>query len=209
MIDDFDSLHDEMVFDAVKEALGKDVQDLSRLESLGFVWVDDDNGQEELEEKLAKPENERQRLLLNYLEGDVGISESILGAYLEEMAVSEPNFPLFRRYFKRGNPNLKDLLMFGLESLPTNLELLRWIGFFHSNNRILGAVISIFKNACEKETDLGKFEEIALLFHSETEADGYDALHDLGVQFGPISPKGIVVDKIKRNLESTPYDVKF
>ncbi|MBF0371594.1 MAG: hypothetical protein HQL52_19330 [Magnetococcales bacterium] len=208
--DDFDSLKNEMIFEAVKKAVKRDPTNWAQgMEGLGFMWVDDDNGQEELEERSAKPENARQKVLVGYFEGDIERSESILKAFMDEKNSEKPNYALIRRYFKHGNNRLKELLLFGLESSPTDVGLLNDIGFFHSHHNMLGTVISVFSRACKEEADLDKFGEIALLFHSETDPDGYDALHELGTWFDSRSPKKKVIDEIKRSLESASEQIEF
>ena len=100
--DDYEKIRREIVFEKVAKALKKDPKNWTKeVEELGFEWFDDDNGdEEEVEEKLAKPENSNQEFLVNYFEGDIELSDQVLDAFLTEKDSDEPNYPLFRKYFK-------------------------------------------------------------------------------------------------------------
>ena len=86
---------------------------------------------EELEEKLAKPENPNQELLIAYFEGDLELSDQMLDAFLTEKNSDAPNYPLFRKYFKSGNENLKRLIISGLKRSPADMGFLSDLTFFH------------------------------------------------------------------------------
>lgn len=112
-----------------------------------------------------------------------------------------PNFPLIRRYYKQGNPYLKDLLLFGLKKDPTNLGLIDDLSFFHQHKNILRELIQVYLLACMEEKDLGKFEELTLSFYYGTDLDGYDALRELSQRFDPYSEKGTVITRIIKEEE--------
>ena len=80
--DDPEKIKNELVADAIK----KNPKNWgSKLEELGFTWVDDGYGdEEEIEEKLAKPTNQNQEFLLAYFDGHVNPSVQVLDAYLTE-----------------------------------------------------------------------------------------------------------------------------
>ena len=114
--DDFEKIKREIVFERVAKAIKEDPKNwVKQVEDLGFEWFDDGYGEEEeLEEKLAKPENQNQELLVAYFEGDVELSDQLLDSYLTEKDSATTNYPLFRKYFKKGNEKLKRLIISGL-----------------------------------------------------------------------------------------------
>ena len=122
--DDFERLRRELVFEQVSKAIKENPKNwASKFVELGFQWVDDESG-EEVEENIAKPENLNQELLVAYFKGAAKLSEQVLDTYLAEKESATPNYPLIRKYFKRGNEHLRRLLIFGLERRPTDIGLL-------------------------------------------------------------------------------------
>jgi len=197
------NLKDELLFDQVSDAIKKNPKNYrSKLEELGFTWVDDGYGdEEEIEERYAVPTNPNQEFLVAYFEGHIKLTEQVLNTYLTEKYSGAPNYPLIRRYYKQGNPYLKDLLLFGLKKDPTNLGLIDDLSFFHQHKNILKELIQVYLLACMEEKDLGKFEELTLSFYYGTDPDGYDALHELSQRFGPYSEKGTVITRIIKGEE--------
>ena len=106
---------------AIKENPGSYSDDLAEL---GFTWFDDEVGDEAEEERSATIRNDNEKHLVAYFEGEAELSDQVLDAYLSETASDSLNSPLFRRYFKKGNSNLKELLIYGLEKHPTDIGLL-------------------------------------------------------------------------------------
>lgn len=208
--DDFEKLKREIVFERVAKAVSKDPKNWAdRLEDLGFQWFDDEDDHEENEEAAAIPENQNQELIVGYFEGTEDPSKKVLTAYIEETESENPNYPLFRRYFKKGNPNLKNLIMNGLQTKPTDRGLLGDLGYFHENRNILAELIRFYLKACEKEQDMNRFEKLVLNFYYDTHPDGFDALQELGSLYPPDSTKGKILQKIRQELESEPEVVRF
>ena len=136
--DDFEKIKREIVFEKVAKALKEDPKNwIKQLEDIGFEYFDDGYGdEEELEEKLAKPENPNQELLVDYFEGDIEFPDQMLDAFLTEKDSDAPNYPLCRKYFKRGNDNLKRLIISGLKRSPADIGLLSDLTFFHEFKNI-------------------------------------------------------------------------
>ena len=99
-----------------------------------------------------------------------------------------------RKYFRAGNQPLKDLLLFGLKKDSTNFELLCDLAFFHEFKNILPELVEHFTNACQQETDLQKFSELAQEFYHTVIGDGYDAMLALENIFDEVSDKSKVID---------------
>ena len=100
---DYQRLKNEMIHDKVDEIFRKHPGNyISAMEEIGFKYNDDDD-RDEIEEKNAQPENQNQRDLVDYFEGHLELSESILTAFLKEKDAEEPNLALIRKYFKQAN----------------------------------------------------------------------------------------------------------
>ena len=62
---DYEKLKNEIIRDKVSEIIGNHPKDhIAKMEELGFEYFEDDDDYEEIEERNAKPEN--QRILLFY-----------------------------------------------------------------------------------------------------------------------------------------------
>ena len=156
-----------------------------------------------------KPENLNQELLVAHFEGAVKSSEQVLEAYLAERASPTPNYALIRKYFKRGNNHLKELLIFGLEKRPTDIGLLNDLGFFHEFGSVLAELIHYYLKACQEEHDMRNFEELVLSFYDDTVPDGFDAFYELEQHIAPGSDKAHIVQKIRQEQALEPECVKF
>ncbi|MFC1856550.1 hypothetical protein ACFL9U_00805 [Thermodesulfobacteriota bacterium] len=209
--DDYEKIKREIVFEKVDKAIKKDRKNwVKEVENLGFEWFDDgDCDEEEREEKLARPENPNQELLVAYFEGDIELSDQALDAFLSEKDLEEPNYPLFRKYFRQGNENLKRLITSGLERNPADIGFLSDLAFFHEFKNILRELIGYYLIGCEQEKDLRNFKELALNFYYDTEPDGFDALYELGEKYGPDSDKGKIVRRIIQKQETKPESIVF
>ena len=208
--DDFEKLRRELVFEQVSKAIKENPKNwASKLEELGFEWVDDESGEEEVEENLSKPENLNQELLVAYFEGAAKLSEQVLDTYLAEKESATPNYPLIRKYFKRGNEHLRRLLTFGLEKRPTDIALLNDLGFFHEVRSILADLIHYYLKACKEEHGMSNFEELVLSFYYDTVPDGFDALHKLEQHIAPGSDKAKIIQKIRQGQKLEAESVMF
>ncbi len=209
--DDYEKIKCEIVFEKAAKAIKEDPKNwIKQLEDIGFEYFDDGYGdEEELEEKLAKPENPNQVLLVDYFEGDIELSDQMLDAFLTEKDSDSPNYPLFRKYFKNGNENLKRMIISGLKRSPADIGLLSDLAFFHEFKNILSELIGCYLIACDHEQDLKNFEQLALQFYYDTDPDGFDALYELSEKYGPASDKGKIVREILRRQESEPDSIDF
>jgi len=123
--DDFEKEKRKLVFDEVARVMKAHPNNyMEKLAELGFRWVDDEMDEEEIEERAATIRSDNERYLVGCLEGDTALSDQVLDIYLAEKNSDSLNYPLFRRYFKKGNDRLKELLMYGLKKHPTDIGLL-------------------------------------------------------------------------------------
>jgi hypothetical protein len=160
-----------------------------------FQWMDEGCDEDEIEEeKKAIPENLNQEFLVACFEGHVRLSDAVLDAYLAEKNAESPNYPLLRRYFRRGNPVLKSLLCRSLDRSPTDSSLLQDLAFFHEHLSMLSELIERYITACTLEEAISSFTELAMDFHYNTIDDGYEALLDLRERFHNNAPKRLAIE---------------
>jgi hypothetical protein len=195
-IEAYQKLKNEIMFEKVDEVFRTQPDNyISALEEIGFKYYDDDDeDEEEMEEANAKPENQNQKDLVAYFEGQKELSEKILQIFLEERDTENPNLPLIRKYFKKANQNLKSLILYGLDRSQRKLDLLSDLGFFHEFENILGTLITYYTQACVDQENLETFSELARDFYNTTIPDGYEALYALRELFQPGTDKRKVID---------------
>ncbi|MBW1899748.1 MAG: hypothetical protein JRI61_11900 [Deltaproteobacteria bacterium] len=195
VIDDYEKLKNEIIRDKVNEIFCNHPKDhISKMEELGFEYFEDDDDSEEIEERNAKPENQRQRDLVAYFENKKKLSKKIFESFSEEKASNNPNFPLIRKYFKKANQNLKALLIYGLDHYPGRIDLLSDLTFFHEFENILSTLISYYTRACVDQQNLETFSELAKDFYYSTSPDGYEALYALRELFEPDTDKRKIIE---------------
>lgn len=147
----------------------------SELISLGYEYCYEENEDADVvEEQNSKPNNKNQNKLVLYFTSKNEPNEDILSNFLIEKGRENPNYPLFRKYFRQGNSKLKELLLFALERDPTNLGLLLDLGFFNEFSQILDVVIKCYIRACQLENRKENFIELVNMFYFDTSPYGYD-----------------------------------
>ncbi len=149
------------------------------------------------EEQAAVAQNINQEFLDAFFAGHIRLSESVLEAFRVEKNADNPNFALFRKYFRQGNLNLKQLLFYGIEKNPTDPSLLHDLAYFHEFRTMLAELIALYIRACELETDLACFAELAQDFYFNTLSDGYDAYHTLKQHFPTGTRKGRIIEHLQ------------
>jgi hypothetical protein len=190
-----DDLDNDSSADEVSRIFKEHPKDyISRLEEIGLVYHDDGPDEEEQEEAVAKPENKNQKDLIAFFNGDIPLSEKIVEKFLEERRCPDPNYPLFRRYFRQANKHLLSLIMHGLNRDPVLIELLSDLKYFHEYQNILSTVIKHYTIACDAQENLETFSELAMDFYYATLGDSYDALYALKERYPIDSEKRAVVD---------------
>lgn len=195
VLDDHEKLKIAITRDKVNEIFRNHPKDyIAKMEELGFEYFEDDDDCEEIEERNAQPENQRQRDLVAYFEGRKKLSKKIFESYCEEKATENPNYPLIRKYYKEANKNLKFLILYGLDNYPGRIDLLSDLAFFHEFENILNILITYYTQACIDQGNLETFSELAKGFYYSTNPDGYEAYHALRELFEPETAKRRIVD---------------
>ncbi|MCF8146120.1 MAG: hypothetical protein K9N21_19610 [Deltaproteobacteria bacterium] len=195
ILDDYEKLKNEILRDKVDEIFRTYPEDyVSKLEELGFEYVEDDDDQEEIEERNAKPENQRQRDLVAFFENGKPLSEKIFECFTEEKASDDPNHPLIRKYFRKANQNLKALILYGLDNYPGRLDLLSDLAYFNEFENVLSLLITHYTQACIDQQNLNTFSRLAEDFYYATSPDGYEAYYALRELFEPESDKRKIID---------------
>ncbi len=195
VLDDYEKLKNEIIREKVSEIYRNHPKDhIAKMEELGFEYFEDDDDYEEIEERNAKPENQRQREIVAYFENKKKLSKKIFESYSEEKAAENPNYPLIRKYYKEVNKNLKSLLLYGLDNYPGRIDLLSDLSFFHEFENILSILITYYTQACIDQGNLDTFSELAKDFCYSTNPDGYEALYALRELFGTETDKRKIID---------------
>jgi hypothetical protein len=210
--DDFEKEKRKLMFKEVARVIKEHPRNYTeKLAELGFTWVDDEIDEEEVEERAATIRTHNEKYLIAYLEGEVELSDKVLDLFLAEKNSDSLNYPLFRRYFKKGNTRLKELLMYGLEKHPTDIGFLSDLAYYHEFRNILGELIQAYMTACGRENDLERFSQLVMSFYLETDPDGFDAFHELEQACSPGSEKWEVIQAVRKQLESDsePEDIEF
>jgi len=193
-LDDYKKLKNEIIIDRVNEIFRSQPDNcITALEELGFEYHEEDD-EEKIEEKRAKPENKNQRNIVAYFEGKQDLSETILKTFLAERDAEHPNFPLIRKYFKEANHKLKALILYGLDHYPSRIDLLSDLAYFHEFENILSLLITYYTRACVNEEDLETFTELVQDFYYTTNPDGYEALFALRELFELHTEKRKIID---------------
>jgi len=207
--EEYEDIENELLMDKVSKAIKEDPKNWqNNMEKIGFTWIDDSQDEIE-EERNATPENVNQEYLVAYFEGEVKFSNNLIEIFIEETESEDSNYPLFRKYFKTGNAQLLHLLVSGLSNLPTEKLLLSGLGYFHEHRNILSQMISSYTDACEKETDIERFEDLCVDFINDTDADGYNAIVELTSIFNDNRKKLEVLEKIKKMMQDQDEIIEF
>jgi len=195
VLNHYEKLKSELIRDKVSEIFRNHPKNyIAKMEEIGFEYFEDDNDCEEIEERNAQPENQRQRDLVAYFEGRKKLSKKIFENYSEEKATKNPNYPLIRKYYKEANRNLKSLLLYGLDNYPARIDLLSDLVFFHEFENILNILITYYTKACIDQENLETFSELAKDFYYSTNPDGYEAYYALRELFEPETDKRKIID---------------
>lgn len=193
-----DDFQDEITKEEVSHIFKDHLDDyISKLEELGFIYHDDEYDPDEAdeeEESTAQPKNANQEYLISFFEGDLPLSAQTVTVYLEERRSLDPNYPLFRKYFKSGNRQLLSLLLHGLHLYPVLDELLCDLAFYHEFQPVLQHVVDNYLIACEKQANIEVFGGFVLDFYYATAMVGYDAFHELRNRHHQGTSKRAVID---------------
>ena len=101
--DEYEELKDEMVVDKVTEIFRDQPGNyIAALEEVGFVYVEEEDDNEEIEEMKAKPENQNQRVLVTYFEGTQDPSDAILATFLTERDTEHPKPAPDKKVYQTG-----------------------------------------------------------------------------------------------------------
>jgi len=210
--DDFEKEKRKFVFKEVARVIKAHPRNyMEKIAELGFRWVDDEIDEEAVEEQAATIATDNEKYLVAYFEGEVELSDEVLDLYVAEKNSDSLNYPLFRRYFKKGNARLKELLIYGLGKHPTDIGLLSDLAYYHEFSNLLGELIEAYLTACGRENDPERLIQLVMSFYLDTEPDGFDALHELEQVCSPGSWKWKVIQSVRKQLEadSEPEDIEF
>ena len=187
-------LKNEMIWEKVEDIFRTQPENWGEaLEEDGFKYYEEED-EEEIEERKARPQNKAQRDLVAYFEGQKEISDNLLTTLITERYKKRPNLPLIRKYFKSANQRLKALIIWGLDHYPASLQLLSDLTYYHEFENVLRLLIHYYTDACVHQTNLKVFTELAQDFYYATDLDGYNALYALRELFEPGTEKRKIID---------------
>jgi hypothetical protein len=211
VLDDFEKLKIEILQEKVNEIFRTNKDSgarIEKMEELGFTYVEDDYGFDEIEEENnAEPENERQKKLVAYFENQVELSEEIFLCFCKEKADENTSLPLMRKYFRAANQNLKNLLIYGLDQYPGRIDLLDDLGFFHEFENILSILMKYYTQACIDQGNLDTFSELVQDFYYATNPDGYEPYYALRDLFEPWTDKRKTIDFLIEDAEEAEKEI--
>ena len=184
---------------------------IEEVEKLGFTYVvnDDGHAEEIAEEQAARPTTTRQAELISYLTGTSAPDERMLILWRQETQRDDTLFALWRRYFRAGNAQLKNLILFGLEHNPMDSQLLDNLSFLHSFLAMPKELLMRYMLACELENDPRKFRELARDFDANASSFGYDALQFLQAHHGGNAVKKHIIDTLLSEREKAEQSIAF
>ena len=207
--EEYEDIKNELLMDKVSNAINEDPRNWRKnMEDIGFTWIDDSQEEKE-EEKNAIPKNVNQEYLIGYFEEQIAFNDKLIEVFINEVESENPNYPLFRKYFKAGNTGLLHILISGLSSFPTNQVLLSGLSYFHGNRNVLTHIISAYTAAFNKEDSAEIFKELCIDFINDTNSDGYDALATLKSMFQNNSKKLQIIEEINQIAHDHDEVIKF
>lgn len=211
ILKEYQEMKTELLFEQVRKVIKDNPHDWrNQLEMIGFEWHEENDNKEITEENRALPDNENQKYLVSYFEGNLPLDENLLSIFTQEKNSNQPNYPLFGRYFRKGNDRLKELIVFALSKYPTDESYLWDLVFFHEHKNILKEVITAYIVACTKEQDLNNFEKLSRNFWYQTAEDEYDALYALQEVFsGNLEKIAIIKNIIKERDSDSELEIEF
>lgn len=191
------------LFPDYREFKGESVRELMGevFEKLHFLFEDDlpeylpeeetHGGREDI-----RIENLNQEWLCAYLDGNIDFHPDLIGAYMDETNADSPNYDLFYRYFQRGAPNLKHLLLACIDRYPSDPALLNDLAYAHEYAFMLEDLVACYRRACRMEANPEGFAELAEGYVFNTIPDDFDAVYDLRLLFRHDPQKLAVVDYV-------------
>lgn len=178
-----------------------------KLLEMGFEYIEDDNdGMEKQEEDNAKPLNSRQKILVKYFEGKSCLSQDIIEQFILEIESEDTNYPLLRKYFKKGGKSISILLKDALSTYPVRSSLINAFIFFSEHNNVFSELVSIYNNACKIEKNISSFEKLVRAFYMNVSEHDYDVFLSLKDLCKDNKQKLEIIDKIEQDF-STEYDL--
>jgi len=184
---------------------------IEEIQKLGFSYVigDHEDTKEVIEEGAARPETDVELGLVSYFDGEDEASERLLELWREETRRKHSQLPLWRRYFRAGNGQLKKLILFGLDQNPTNHDLLDNLCVLHAFLPMPKELLRRFTLACDLEDDHERFRELAQDFDAGVVSFGYDALHAMRARYADNDAKKNIIDGLLFEREKNEEGITF
>jgi hypothetical protein len=184
---------------------------IGKIEKLGFTYVagEEEDVEEIAEERVSRPKTDFQMELVSYFDGKDMPTERLLDIWCEETQREDTPFPLWRRYFRRGNPQLKKLILFGLDQKPTARSLLDNLSILHSFLPMPKEFLVRYTLACELEDNPARFRELAQDFEAGAASFDYDALTALRASCNDKNAKRKIIDDLLFERQKQGGSISF
>ena len=186
---------------------------IEEIEKLGFDYRIDDNADaDEIDEEVsAQPISAEQKALVSFLEDGSALPDNHwLTLWRAEIERNNTLCPLWRRYFRLGNGQLKKLLLHGLDQCPTNPDLLAQLAFLHEYLSMPKELMARYMRACNEENDPQRFMVLAQKFDEAAESFGFDALTALLGEYKTDPGKAAVISELlSQRTESQNGGISF
>ena len=169
------------------------------IQELGLSWHDDGVDADELaEEQSARPITADQMALASFLEGSSSPNDHLVALWRTELRRDDTPLALWRRYFRAGSPQMKKLILLGLDQIPADRDLLGQLTFFHEFLPIPKELLARYTRACGEEDDPQGFMVLAQDFDEAADSFGYDALLALRERHANDPSKMVAIEELSR-----------
>jgi hypothetical protein len=168
------------------------------IEGLGFSWhIDDGVRADELaEERSVRPITADQMALVSFLEGSSAPNNDLAALWRTEVGRDGTSLALWRRYFRAGSPQLKKLILLGLDQIPADRDLLAQLAFFHEFLPIPKELLMRYMRACGEANNSQVFMVLAQDFDEAAGSFGYDGLAALRERYANDFSKIAVIEEL-------------
>lgn len=180
----------------------------SKLVELGFEYIEEeDDCIEKQEEDNAKPLNNRQKTLVKYFEGQFCLSSDIIEQFILEIEGEDTNYPLLRKYFKKGDKSILALIKQALVTYPLRESLINAFVFLSEHNNVFSALISAYTNACKREESISSLENLVRGFYMNASKHDYDVFLSLRKICKNNQQKLKIISKVEEDFQ-VEYELK-
>ena len=105
--------------------------------------------------------------------GDTWVLDVFCGFDIWEVSNPQKTSRTSQKYFRQGNPRLKELIIYGLETYPARVDLLDDLLFFHEFSEVYPLVVKYYMRACLLQEDMETISNLVLDFFDATRSQDH------------------------------------